>query len=222
MAMLWRRKEVVHDREPLPVKGGVSVGAILTGVLVAFGALLLLSALIAGGLIAWEIDADELVADAGLEVGLGIAAVMVAAQFLSYLWGGYAAGRMARGSGAANGLLVPFVALILAALVGAIVAALGTDVQFGPPFTETRLPVSDDLIVDWGLGVGIASLVAMLLGGVIGGIAGARWHRRLEHDALVEHRVTEEHTAPPPPPSREVRLDDKTTVPPNEERTRSH
>ena len=214
--MLWRRKEVVHDREPLPVKGGVSFGAILTGVLVAFGALLLLSALIAGGLIAWEIETDELVADAGLEVGLGIAAVMVAAQFISYLWGGYAAGRMARGAGAANGILVPFLALILAALVGAVVAALGTDVQFGPPFTETRLPVSDDLIVDWGLGVGIASLIAMFLGGVIGGIAGARWHRQLEHDALVEHRATEERTTPPPPPARTVTLDEKATTPPTE------
>jgi hypothetical protein len=222
MAMLWRRKEVVLDREPLPVKGGVSFGAILTGVLVAFGALLFLSALIAGGLIAWEIEADELVADAGLEVGLGIAAVMVIAQFLSYLWGGYAAGRMARGAGAANGILVPFFALIVAALVGAIVAALGTDVQFGPPFTETRLPVEDDLIVDWGLGVGIASLVAMFLGGLIGGITGARWHRRLEHDTLVEHRVGEERATPPPPPTREATLHDKTTVPPNEERTRSY
>lgn len=218
--MLWRRKEVVHDREPLPVKGGVSFGAILTGVLVAFGALALLSALIAGGLVAWEIDADELVADAGLEVGIGIAAVMVAAQFLSYLWGGYAAGRMARGAGAVNGILVPFVGLILAALVGAIVAALGTDVQFGPPFTETRLPVSDDLIVDWGLGVGIASLVAMLLGGLIGGMAGSRWHRRLEQDALVEHRATEERATPPPPPARTVTLDEKSTTPPDE-RTRS-
>ena len=131
---------------------------------------------------------------------------MVVSTFIAYLWGGYAAGRMARGAGAGNGILVPIVALIIAAIVGAIVAALGTDVQLGPPFTETRLPISEDLIVDWGLGVALASLGAMLLGGLIGGMAGARWHKKLERDA-VEDRVVVQREAPPPP--REVTLSDK-------------
>ena len=53
------------------------------------------------------------------------------AQFLSYMWGGYTAGRMGRGAGLVNGFLVPVVALIVAAVVAAAVLVIGARLVIG-------------------------------------------------------------------------------------------
>src|SRR5687767_604139 len=103
-------------------RGGISGGAIFTGVVVAFGAISLLSALVAGIVIA--IGVPSAFPGEEVEGGLVAGVIVVIAQFASYLWGGYTAGRMARGAGLANGLLVPLVGLLLVALIGAVVAAL--------------------------------------------------------------------------------------------------
>lgn len=174
-------------------RGGVAFGPILTGVVVAFGAMFLLSALVGGVLASTGvIDTSVTTADV-VEVGLGAGIALVVAQFLSYLWGGYTAGRMARGSGVANGLLVPLTAIVVAVLVGAIATALGATANLNLPFTTNQLPLENSNLVDWGLGIGIASLVAMFLGGALGGAMGARWHTKLERahgEEVVAHGDT--------------------------------
>jgi hypothetical protein len=166
-------------------RGGVSGGAVLTGVVVAFGCMFLLSALVAGVLATIGIGTDE-ISGAPIEAGLGAGIALVVAQLLAYLWGGYTAGRMGRGAGLANGLLVPLIAVLLAVIVGAIAAVMGTTANMNLPFQSYRLPVNDDYLVDWGVGIGIASLVAMFLGGAIGGALGTRWHSRLERATIEE------------------------------------
>jgi hypothetical protein len=161
-------------------RGGVAFGPILTGVVVAFGAMFLLSALIGGVLVSLGLIDPDVSTGEAIDVGLGAGIALVMAQFLSYLWGGYTAGRMARGSGVANGLLVPLTALIVAAVVGAIAAGLGAEANLNLPFTTNQLPLENDNLVDWGVGIGIASLIAMFLGGALGGGMGARWHTKLE------------------------------------------
>lgn len=172
-------------------RGGVAFGPILTGVVVAFGAMFLLSALVGGVLASMGIiDANVTPGDV-IEAGIGAGIALVVAQFLSYLWGGYTAGRMARGSGVANGLLVPLTAIIVAVIVGGIATALGANANLNLPFTTNQLPLENGNLVDWGVGIGIASLIAMFLGGALGGGMGARWHTKLEraHGADVEaHR----------------------------------
>ena len=172
------------DRPGVPeTRGGVAGGAVVTGVLVSFGAMFLLSAIVGGVLVALgAMDADVTRGDA-IEAGIGAGIALVAAQFLSYMWGGYTAGRMARGAGVANGLLVPVVALLVAAATAAIVTALGADARLNLPFSDNRLPIADAELVDWGVGIGIGALVAMFLGGILGGAAGARWHTKLEREA---------------------------------------
>lgn len=162
-------------------RGGISGGAIFTGVVVAFGAMSLLSALVAGIVVAIGIPEPPF---PGVEVEGGLLAgtVVVVAQFVSYLWGGYTAGRMARGAGVANGLLVPLVGLLLVALIGAVVAALGTDANVATPFQSYRLEVADEAVVQWGAGIGIAILLAMFVGGGLGGALGMRWHTHLERE----------------------------------------
>ena len=183
-------------------RGGVAFGPVLTGVVVAFGSMFLLSAIIAGVLASLGIIDTNVTTGDVIEAGIGAGIALVAAQFLSYLWGGYTAGRMARGAGVANGLLVPLVAILTAILVGGIAAALGASTNLNLPFTTNQLPTENGNLVDWGVGIGIASLIAMFLGGALGGAMGSRWHTKLEnrtYDETVADRevdLREHHTAP--------------------------
>jgi hypothetical protein len=191
-----------HTRSVDRARGGIGAGPILTGVVVAFGSMFLLSALV-GGVIAALGFADANVTEGeAIDAGIGAGIALVVAQFLAYLWGGYAAGRMARGSGLANGLLVPLLALVVGVLVAAVASALGATANLNLPFTTNQLPVEEGNLVDWGVGVGIASVVAMFLGGALGGGMGVRWHSKLERS------VAEEQA------EREVDLREKTTPTP--------
>jgi hypothetical protein len=176
---------VRHGLKPGDVRGGVSAGAILTGVVVAFGAMFLLSVLITGVLVALGLaDADITQGDL-VDAGIGVAIGLVIAQLLAYMWGGYTAGRMARGSGVGNGLLVALVAIIVAVCLAAIATAVGSNTNVDLPF-RLNLPFSpqdvagDSEAQSFGLGMLIAALVAMFLGGAIGGALGSRWHTKLE------------------------------------------
>ncbi|MGH2748080.1 MAG: TIGR04086 family membrane protein [Actinomycetota bacterium] len=196
--MLRRDRQI--QGETRLARGGVSLGAILTGVLVSYGALLILSALVGGVLVATGLDPEDVAAGEQVEVGVGIGIGVLVGQFLAYLWGGYTAGRMARGAGAANGVLVPIVAVIVVVIVAGAAAALGATAELGTPFGATRLPIEGDYVVEWSVAVGAGILLVMLLGGLLGGLAGARWHTRLEEDAMVAEPAVSERAAPPTPP----------------------
>lgn len=175
-----------RGRTVIDARGGVSGGAILTGVVVAFGAMFLLSAVVGGVLTAIGVTAQDVGTSEAVEAGLGAGIVLVIAQFVAYLWGGYSAGRMARGAGALNGFLVPLVAIIVAIAVGAVVAALGATANLNLPFATSRLPLENDFVVDWGMAISLGALAAMFLGGILGGALGARWHTKLERRTLDE------------------------------------
>ena len=195
-----RRNAVTDDRatrvEQAPrARGGVSPGGIITGVVVAFGAIFLLSAIVGGVIAATGLE-DNLDAGNVVEAGVAGGIAFVIAQFLAYLWGGYTAGRMARGAGALNGFLVPLVALLLAVIVGGIAAALGAAGDMNLPLQDARLPLEENVRIDYGIAYGIAALVAMFLGGILGGLLGARWHTKLERRAADEvsgTHLTERH-----------------------------
>jgi hypothetical protein len=187
--MKFRKEKSAMTAEgerPVFARGGVSIGAVLTGVVVAFGAMFLLSALVGGVLAATGVDADELAAETTREAGLGATITFLVAMFLAYLWGGYTAGRMGRGAGAVNGLLVPVLALIIGAIVAAIVTAMGADANLNLPFNESQLPVEGERLVDFGTVAGIVALAAMFVGGILGGMLGSRWHTKLERRAIDE------------------------------------
>jgi hypothetical protein len=118
------------------------------------------------------------------DVGIGVGVGLVVAWFLACLWGGYTAGRMGRGAGIVNGLLVPIVVLILGVLVAVIVSALGASASLNLPFRPAQFPTDNNTLYELSTGFGIAILVAMLVGGALGGGMGARWHTKLERDAM--------------------------------------
>jgi len=176
------RPAAVERRQVAVARGGVSPGGILTGVVVAFGALTLLSALVGGAFASSGVDPESL--GTTRDVGIGIGVGLVIAWFLACLWGGYTAGRMGRGAGIVNGLLVPIVVLILGVLVAVIVGAFGASANLNLPFRPAQFPTDNNTLYELSTGFGIAILVAMLLGGALGGGMGARWHTKLEREAL--------------------------------------
>jgi len=167
-------------------RGGFSLWSVLSGVLVAIGAFIVISAIVGGILAATGIAEGGIQTNDLTEASIGVGIGLVVAQFLAFLWGGYTAGRMARGSGVLNGILVPVVTIILIGILGAIVAALiDADLQGN---TAQELPLPLNTAQDIGTGVGIGLLVAALLGGSLGGWLGARWHTKLENDESAVHR----------------------------------
>jgi hypothetical protein len=212
-----KRSHISDDRaarvEQAPrARGGVSPGAILTGVLVAFGAVFLLSAVIGGVLAATGAVAEDVTRDDVINAGIAGGIAFILFQFLAYLWGGYTAGRMGRGAGLLNGLLVPFVAILLALLIWAVAAALGATAELNLPFSTARLPIEESYAVEIGTGLGIALLVAMFLGGALGGMLGSRWHTKLERRAIEEVEGRHLKQAPPPPAERTPATDGRRPV----------
>jgi hypothetical protein len=170
----------VRVMEPDRARGGVSLWSVLSGVLVALGAFIVLSSIVGGILAATGVADGGISAEEATSAGLGAGIGLVIAQFLSYVWGGYTAGRMARGSGLVNGWLVPVVAIIVVAILGAIVAGATSAATDVAASDVQKLPLPLGSLSDIGTGVGIGLLIAMLVGGALGGLLGARWHTKLE------------------------------------------
>lgn len=178
---------------PFAARGGVSFGAILTGVVVAFGAMFVLTAVISGILVTLGLS-ENLTSGEQVDVGIATGVGIVAAQFLAYMWGGYAAGRMSRGAGTANGALVALVAVVIGVAVGAIATGIGATEDLRTPFNSSQLP-ADGEVLRWGAGLAIAAVAAMFLGAIAGGLMGSRWHTKLERRTVETHdeRTVESH-----------------------------
>lgn len=183
-----RAADVRHDTLDTTARGGISGGALATGVVVAQGAMLLLMALIGAVLVsAGQIaEGSPTGLEGTVEMGIGVLIAMLLVQFLAYMWGGHTAARMARGAGLAHGLLVPLISLLLALAIGTVAAALQANTALSLPFGTGRLPLEGNYEITWGIGAGIVALLAMFLGGALGGARGEHWHTRLERDAASE------------------------------------
>jgi hypothetical protein len=173
--------ETGRDRRALAADAGfgtVSLPSIFAGVLVAYGAFAILAALTAAIVGAIGVDTDVVSTDyeeASIVGGLITAAVL----FLSYLYGGYVAGRMARRSGIVQGLLVAVLGLVVVAVVAAVVSQAGGTDDVVDNLRDLGVPTTGDAYGDAFTVAGLASLAAIILGGLVGGILGERWHGRL-------------------------------------------
>lgn len=163
--------------------GRASLGSVVAGTLVAYGAFMVLLAIAGGIAAAVGVNTDLGSRDLhSLGIGGGIAVAVV--LFVSYLFGGYVAGRMARRSGILNGLLVFVFGLIVAAAVGGAVAGLGGTDNVVNGVRNVGLPTSASQWRGIGMFAGLVSLAAMLLGSLLGGRMGERWHSKLLVRAL--------------------------------------
>ena len=173
--------ETRRDRAELAADAGwgrISFLSVLFGTLVAFGAFAVLAAVTAAVLAALNVDTDLSTAE-WRQAGFAAAAVMAVIQFFAYFFGGYVAGRMARRSGAMNGVMVFFVGLLIAVGVAALVNGFADADAVERDLRDVGMPTTWDDWRDVGAIAGIASLAAMLLGSIFGGIKGERWHGKL-------------------------------------------
>ncbi len=111
-------------------------------------------------------------------VGLVLLAVIA---FVSYYGGGYVAARMSRFEGARQGFGVWLWAVVVAIVVAIIAAVAGAKFDVLSTLnTFPRLPVDQGTLTGTGIVALLVLLVITLLGAVIGGLAGMRYHRKLE------------------------------------------
>jgi hypothetical protein len=91
---------------------------------------------------------------------------------------------MARRAGLLNGLAGFLLAIVLIAAVSAIIASQADADTIHSNLRSLGIPTSSSEWSDIGTLAGIASLAAMLLGAVVGGVLGERWHSKLARRAV--------------------------------------
>ena len=167
-------RETVHEAG----YSTVSPLSVIAGVVCAYGAFAIVAAVVGSILTAIDVETEFQTNDwtsSGAAAALASAVVL----FLAYLFGGYVAGRMARRSGVLHGLLVFIVSIVLAAVVGGVVGALADGDEVEQNLRSVGIPTTWDQVEDVALGGAILSVVAVLLGSLLGGALGERWHTKL-------------------------------------------
>jgi hypothetical protein len=172
--------------------GGMKFGSAFFGWLTATGTAVLLTALVAGAGAAIglgsNVNPDEVADDAAQNAGtiglVGAIAVLVI-LFIAYYAGGYVAGRMARFSGAKQGLAVWLWALIIAVILAIVTAIAGSQWNILANLNSfPRLPVGEGELTTAGIVTAIAALLVSLGGALLGGLAGMRFHRKVDRVGL--------------------------------------
>jgi len=172
--------------------GGVKIGSAFFGWLTATGMSILLIALVAAAGTAVglsnDVDLSEAADQAAQDpqsVGLvgGIALLVI--LFIAYYCGGYVAGRMARFHGARQGIAVWGWAVVIAVVIAIVAAVAGDQYDVLNQLNVfPRLPVNEgDLTTTALIVAGIVALTA-LVGAVLGGLAGMRFHRKADKAGL--------------------------------------
>jgi hypothetical protein len=184
-----RREVVGREREE---HGGVKVGSAFFGWLTATGMAVLLTALAAAAGAAVSVaTGNESAAEAADAVGppetVGLLGgiVLLAILFLSYYCGGYVAGRMARFDGVKQGVAVWVWALVVALVVGALGYVAGDDYNvLGDVDSFPRIPVGEGDVTTGGIIALVLVVLVTLFGAVAGGLAGMRFHRKVDRTGL--------------------------------------
>jgi hypothetical protein len=164
--------------------GGIKWGAAFFGWLTANGLAVVLLALLSAtgvalGLTNGVDTADEAVQQAdtlGLAGGIALLVVL----FLAYLAGGYVAGRMARFDGVRQGLAVWIIGLLAALLLALAGVILGAQYNVLGQLNLPRIPVDEGTATTAGIITLVAILVVTLVGAVLGGKLGDRYHRKID------------------------------------------
>ena len=180
-------QESPRDRKRLVRQAGLgrlSFISVLAGVLVAYGAFVVLAALVGAVAVALGLD-TELASNDWTTLGRGSAVTVTVVAFVAYLFGGYVAGRMARRAGLVNGLAVFALAVLLVVVVGAIAASQTDTGTVQANLRSLGRPITSAEWARIGTVAGIGTLVGMLVGAGIGGVMGERWHSELVRWAAV-------------------------------------
>lgn len=172
-------REALLEREKSTF-GGMRIGAGFFGWLSAIALTVLLSAVAGAIAAAVGTSTDFTLNDAESLQGAAVtgAVILLAVLLLSYFAGGYVAGRMSRFSGLQQGLAVWLWGLLAAAVVIVLGLVFGADLDTAGMDAVVPLDLQEATAGAW-IAVGIM-LAATLLGALLGGLAGMRYHRRID------------------------------------------
>lgn len=190
-----RKTELNRQKEAF---GGIKWGSAFFGWLTAIGTAVLLTALLAavagalgfvvtGGGAGAADQVGQVAQNPATASAAGITAAIVTAAVLlvAYYCGGYVAGRMARFNGVKQGIAV-WVWTIVVALLVVILGAVASS-QFdalGGVGGLPRLSLDPATFSVAGIVTAVAALVVSLVGAVLGGMAGMRFHRKIDRAGL--------------------------------------
>jgi hypothetical protein len=164
--------------------GGIKWGAAFFGWLSANGlAVILVALLSAGGValgLAQGLNTTDEAAEQVETLGIGGAIAVLVVLFLAYLAGGYVAGRMARFDGARQGFATWLIGLIVVLVLAAAGVILGAQYNVLQQLNLPRIPIEEGTATTAGVITLVAILLVTLLGAVLGGKLGERYHRRVD------------------------------------------
>ena len=105
--------------------------------------------------------------------------------FSGYFFGGYVAGRMARFDGAKQGVAVWLWAVLIAVVVAIAGAVGGSQFNVLAQLNSfPRIPVNEGALSTAGIIALIVLAIVSLAGAVLGGMAGMRFHRKVDEAGL--------------------------------------
>ncbi|HWJ67546.1 MAG TPA: hypothetical protein VNT31_12790 [Nocardioides sp.] len=181
-----RDRETLGEQHAHDEFGGVNMGAAFFGWLVAIAMAVLLTS-IAGAIAAAVGETTDFTqSDAEREAGavsLGVAIAFVAIMALAYFAGGYVAGRMSRFDGARQGVAVWVLGLVLTVAAGALGWLFGSEYNLLDRVDLPRFPLPTDTATTGGLIALAVLLVATFAAAAAGGLAGHRYHDRVDRIA---------------------------------------
>ena len=183
-----RRRILSRERDEF---GGVKVGSAFFGWLAATGMAVLLTALVAAAGAAVGITTGSVAEVASAQgttvetVGLvgGIALLVI--LFVAYYCGGYVAGRMARFDGWKQGFAVWLWAVVIAIIVAVIAWIAGSKYDvLSSVNVFPRIPVGNGDLTTGGAIALVAVALSSLVGALLGGVGGMRFHRKVDRAGL--------------------------------------
>ncbi len=164
--------------------GGIKWGAAFFGWLSANGLAVILVALIsAGGLaigLTEGIDNADDAAEQADTIGIAGGIVMLVVLFLAYLAGGYVAGRMARFDGARQGIAVWIIGLLVVLALAVAGLVFGSEYNVLQQLDLPRIPIDEGTATTGGIIALVAVLLVTLMGAILGGKLGDRFHRKVD------------------------------------------
>ena len=170
--------------------GGINWGAAFFGWLVAVGVAVLLTGILAAAGAAIGLTepstASEAQSASPETLSLAGAIALLAVLAIAYYCGGYVAGRMSRFDGARQGIgaWVVGVLITIAAAVLAVVA--GAEYNVVERANLPRLPIGEETLTTGGIIASVAILAGTLLFAALGGVAGSRYHRKVDRAGYAE------------------------------------
>jgi uncharacterized membrane protein len=172
--------------------GGGDLVAATLGMLAGLGMLALIGVLLAAGAGGIDFQPNLIDADGNLETFEMVGSlVAIGAVFLSFLVGGFAAGRISRFDGGLNGLGSALLFVLLVAIFGALGAWVGSEYN---AFAATDLPnwfaQFDASDVTWAaILVAVAGIAVACFAGYLGGAAGTAYNRKVDA-AITQEALT--------------------------------